>query len=252
MLKAGIIRVSDSPFSSPAMLVKKASSGEYRFVVDYRRLNRSLMPTFYPIPSLEHCFDMIGNDGSTIFCLIDQKAPYHNLKLDESSRRYTAFTTPRGAHYEFTRLAQGIRSSPTAFITAMSRLLHSDLTTNGVIYLDDLLIFHRTWASQKLALASIFHKFRVAKLRINPQKCYFAVGKVIFLGFEVSAEGIKIDPKRFDGVKSFPAPTNIKELRRWLGVVGYLRKFLKGFSKITFPLRQLLIQGTPWNWGAEQ
>ena len=117
----------------------------------------------------------------------------------KNSRRYTAFTTPVGAPYEFTRLAQGIRSSPTAFITAMSRLLHNDLTTNGVIYLDDLLIFHRTWASQKLALSSIFHKFRVAKLRINPQKCYFAVGKVIFLGLEVSADGIKIDPKRFDG-----------------------------------------------------
>lgn len=249
LLKAGIIEESDSPFSSPAFLVKKAD-GSYRKVVDYRKINAVTEAVFYPLPTLEDCIDLIGQESPSYFSLCDQRSGFWSLKLHPDSKRYTAFST-RNGHYQYTRLAMGLRNSPVSYMQCLSRLLRSELASTALLYLDDLILFNKTFDGHMELLRTVFHKFRTANLRMNAKKCRFCVDSLIFLGFRINQQGVSIDSSRFDAIKSYPVPKNIKQLRQYLGLMMYFKRFIKNHSAITAPLRRLLQKNEDYIWTDE-
>jgi hypothetical protein len=174
-----------------------------------------------------------------LFSKIDLKSGFFQLSIDPQCRLYTAHSTPLGK-MEFARLPMGLRTSPIAFAQAMNCLFCEELYEDILLYMDDLLLYSSTAEKHMDLLHRVFGKFRAANLRLSPTKSSFFLPKIVFLGFQVSEEGIKIDPSRFDLIRSYPAAKTTKQVRSMLGMFQYFRHFIPQFAKITAPLRQLL------------
>jgi hypothetical protein len=145
----------------------------------------------------------------------------------------------------------GLRSSPVAFAVALGNLLMSELDSSAIIYLDDLIIYSQTMEEHLTLLRSIFEKFKRANLRMNPRKSHFGRSELIFLGFLFGGQGVKVDPKRFDGIAKMARPRNAKEVKVALGCFSYLRRFIRNFSALSEPLRRLLKNDVPFVWTEE-
>jgi putative transposase len=215
--------------------------------VDYRALNKVIVPQYFPLGSLETVIEMIGEQKAELFSCLDQRSSFFSIKLSEKSKQYTSFSTKSG-HWQYTRLAQGLRNSPHAYMQAISDLLRSELATTGMLYIDDLCLFSSSYPVHESLLKTVFDKFRSANLRMNAQKCRFCVEEVTFLGFQLNREGAKIDPSRFEAIRTLPRPTTQKEVKRILGLFNYFRKWLPNCTKIMTPMRELLCKNTPFAW----
>ena len=248
--KCGIIEKSESPWSSPTFLIKKPDN-TYRKVIDLRAVNKVCEPMYLSLPSIDNCMDLIGQENPSFFSLCDQKNGFWSLKVHPNSRKYLGFSTSQ-SHYQYARLPMGLRNSPIVYFQALSRLLHSELASKAVLYLDDLILFTASFEAHLQLIETVMAKFDSAKLRLNPKKCRFCVDSLIFLGFRLDKTGVSIDPSRFEAIKSYPVPTNVKQLRQFLGLILYFKKFIRGHSKITESLRRLLQKNTEFKWGEEQ
>jgi len=256
LLAAKIIRPSTSQYNSPLIVVKKFDSAKqisgYRMVLDMRFLNKITVPEFTVLESLASCRDKVAQMKPKIFTTLDQKSGYHSIELDELSRPLTAFST-NNSRYEYTRCPFGARNSGAHFSRAITDLLKPHQNRHILVYVDDLCLISKDFKSHLEVITEVFQKYKLAKLRLNPSKANFAAKSILFLGMEFSETGCRVNPKRFELIKTWKRPQDIKQLRTWLGMTTYFRSFIKGHSQLTYPLRQLLMKDSKaFIWGEEQ
>ena len=236
MLKFGIIQPSQSPWCAPVVVVAK-KDGSKRLCVDFRKLNSITIRDSYPLPRIEDVLNVLA--GCRYFSALDMKAGYHQVEVAPADRAKTAFSIGTGL-YEWLRLPFGLVNAPASFSRLMCILLAGLSFEEVVSYLDDILIYSRTFEEHLQALRRVFERFRAANLKLSPEKCTWFQKQTAFLGFLVSKEGVATHPEKIEKVKAFPTPTNTKTVRTFLGLASYYRKYVHQFAKIAHPLTQLL------------
>ena len=244
MLEQDIIEPSQSPIASPVVLVKK-SDGSYRFCVDYRDLNSHTRKDAYPLPRIEDCLDSLA--GAEWFCTLDLCSGYWQVELKEEDRYKTAFCTRSGL-YQFKVMSFGLCNAPATFERLMETVLRGLQWKECLVYLDDIIIFGRTFDETLGRLSRVFDRIQDAGLKLNPKKCALFKKEVKFLGHIVTPEGVRTDPAKIEAVEKWPTPRSTKDVRSFLGLASYYRKFVKGFSSIARPLHHLTGKGVPFEW----
>lgn len=235
LLQHNIIQPSNSPWNAPIVIVRK-KDGDVRMCVDYRKLNAVTKRPIFPIPEPQHLFDAL--DGAGYFTTIDFSQGYHQVAVAEEDIPKTAFTTRKG-QFEYLRMPFGLCSAPATFQRMMHRVLKHENWQSCLIYLDDVLIFGLTAAEHNERLRAVLQRIREANLKLSPTKCHFFRKEVEYLGHIVSSEGIKTSPAKVEKIKNWPTPANSDELRSFLGLCGYYRKFINDYSSIVAALEKL-------------
>lgn len=235
LLNAGIIRESESPFSSPIVVVRK-KNGDVRLCVDYRRLNLQTIKDAYALPNLEESFSALA--GSKWFSVMDLKAGYYQIEMNESDKPKTAFVCPFG-FWEFNRMPQGVTNAPSTFQRLMEKCMSDIHLKEVLVFLDDLIVFSDTLEEHETRLIHVLNRLREYGLKLSPDKCKFFQTSVRYLGHIVSSEGVKTDPEKVQALKTWPRPQNLKELQSFLGFSGYYRRFVEDYSRIVKPLTNL-------------
>ena len=236
MLDQNIIRPSTSPWASPVVMVRK-SDGSWRFCVDYRRLNSITHRDAYPLPRIDATLDSLA--GCKYFTTLDLASGYWQVALEENDKEKTAFSTPQG-HFEFNVMPFGLTNAPATFQRLMECALAGLNNDQCLIYLDDIIIFSSSFLEHLQHLRNTFMALRKAHLQLKLSKCSFAHDEVRYLGHIVSAAGVKPNPCKVDAVSQYPAPTNVKELKQFLGLTNYYRKFIYNYAHTAEPLTKLL------------
>ena len=249
LLEKGIIERSASAWSSAPVMVKK-SDGSTRFCIDYRDLNKVTKKDAYPIPSMESILDRLRR--AKIISKIDLKMAYHQIPLDKSSKQYTAFSIPGSGLYQYARLPFGLTNAPAAFQRLIDALFGPEFEPYVFGYLDDIIIVTEDYENHLYWLKRVLTRLKEAGLMVNLKKCEFGCKRVIYLGLLLDSEGLRPDPERIAPILNYTAPKNIKELRSFLGAVGWYSKFLKDDSEMKIPLVKLLRKGQKWEWNMEQ
>ena len=235
LLDKGVIQPSSSPWASPIVVVKK-KSGEIRLCCDYRRLNSVTRKDSFPLPRIDECLDALG--GAKYFTTLDLASGYHQVAMADSDKAKTAFTCPFGL-YEYSRMPFGLCNAPATFQRLMNASMHDFIFRILLVYLDDLLVYDGTFESHLKSLEKVFLRLQQIGVRLNPEKCQFGYFLVRFLGHTVSADGVGTDPSKVEAVLNWPIPKTLKDVRSFLGLASYYRRFVKGFSSIAGPLHQL-------------
>ena len=248
MLSQGIIEPSSSAWNSPILLIPKRD-GTFRPVIDYRQLNKLTVPDRFPIPILKDLLQDIGA-GHTIFSTIDLSKGFWQVNLDKQSRPYTAFTTPKG-HFQFKRMPFGLRNSPITFSRLMSITMSGLVGPTCLLYLDDLIIASKTVEEHTAKLEAVFKRLADAGLTINPNKCSFFQSSIHYLGHIVDHQGLRPNNGKIVAITDFPQPKNARDIKSFLGLIGFYRPFIKGFGKIAIPLTNMLCQDVLFDWSKE-
>ena len=231
-----VIKPSQSPFASPVVIVRK-KDGSIRLCVDYRKLNSRTVRDAYPLPRIEEALDVLGN--AKYFTCLDLTSGYLQVRMAEKDQPKTAFTTPMGL-FEFTRMPFGLVNAPATFQRLMSTVF-SDMNFESVLlYLDDIIIYSSTIEEHISRLEEVFQRLRRHNLKLKPSKCHFLKSSVQYLGHIVSAEGITTNPEKVAAVENWPTPKSKKDVRSFLGITGYYRKFIHNYAKIANPLFKLI------------
>jgi hypothetical protein len=232
----GFIRPSSSPWGATVLFVEK-KDGTQRMCIDYRSLNEVTIKNKYPLPRIEDLFDQMK--GASIFSKIDLRSGYHQLMIQESDIPKTTFRTQYGL-YEYTVMSFGLTNAPAYFMYLIKKVFMEYLDKFVVVFIDDILIFSKTEEEHEKHLRMVLEKLRSNQLYAKFSKCEFWLREVAFLGHVISAGGILVDPSKVKGVLNWMPPTNASEIRSFLGLVGYYRRFMKDFSKIAKPMTRLL------------
>jgi hypothetical protein len=240
LLQRGHIQPSTSPFGAPMMMIAKASGG-FRVVCDWRALNKKTIKMRYPLPRIDETLDRLA--GATVFSSCDLASGYFQIKIRDEDAHKTAFTTPFG-QYEFRVLGQGLANAPATFQSLMNRLFAPYLNKFVVIYLDDIMIYSKTASEHLEHIKLVLEVLRKEKLYAKLAKCDFNKVEVPFLGHIVGRQGVRVNPKKIATVQTWPIPTDITQLRQFLGLTNYFRKFIQGYSSLTAPLHDLTHKGT--------
>ena len=214
----------------------KKKDGTLRLCIDYRELNKVTIKNKYPLPRIDDLFDQL--QGASVFSKIDLRSGYHQLKVKEEDILKTAFRTRYG-HYEFLVMPFGLTNAPAAFMDLMNRVFKEYLDKFVIVFIDDILIYSRSKEDHVEHLRTVLKILKQKKLYAKFKKCEFWLDKIAFLGHIVSSEGILVDPSKVEAVENWPRPKSVSEVRSFLGLAGYYRRFVEGFSKIALPLTQL-------------
>jgi len=247
MLAKGVIEHSDSPWSSPPVLVKK-KDGTFRFCVDYRKLNGVTRKDAYPLPRIDDCLDCLA--GSQWFCTLDLSSGYWQIAMEDKDKIKTAFTSPRG-HYQFKVMPFGVTNGPATLERLMELVLRGLSSEQCLCYMDDVIVCGTTFNETIMNLKEVLGKLSVAGLRLKPSKCELFRTEVSFLGHVVGRQGVKPDPKKIEAVQKWPVPMNVHELRSFVGFASYYRKYVPRFSEIASPLNALTQKDVSFNWTLE-
>ncbi|GFV85105.1 retrovirus-related Pol polyprotein from transposon 297 [Trichonephila clavipes] len=248
MLDEGIVQPSESPWSSPVVLVRK-KDGSWRFCVDYRKLKSVTKKDVYPMPRIDDTLDCLK--GAKFFSSMDLRSGYWQIEIDEADREKAAFITPEGL-YEFKVMPFGLCNAPATFERMMDNLLRNFKWTMCLCYLDDIIVFSETFEDHLIRLRLVLKCLQEAGLKLNSKKCLFAAQEVKILGHHVSSNGVRPDPDKIKAVRNFPTPKNIHDIRSFLGLCSYFRRFIKGFCYLAEPLQSLLKSGVEFHWGPEE
>lgn len=263
LLDQGVIApVSEAeqlPITSPIVLVTKrnesshnqTSSQSYRFCCDFRHLNSQTEDFRYSIPNLQELTESFSEIVPNYITSIDLSSGFFQMGISQDSSRYTAFNTAFGT-YKFLRLPMGLKTAPSSFQLLMDKILHGLKFKTCLCYLDDVLILSETFSQHLADLKEIFQRFRQAGLKLGPKKCHFAAESCIFLGHDISKNGIKPPKDRIKALVEFPEPKNVKQLRRVIGLFNWFKKFIPNYSAIMNPLTKLLKKGQKFEWKQEQ
>ncbi|KAL4037959.1 hypothetical protein IC575_001562 [Cucumis melo] len=244
LLDKGFIRPSVSPWGAPVLFVKK-KDGSMRLCIDYRELNKVTVKNRYPLPRIDDLFDQL--QGATVFSKIDLRSGYHQLRIRDGDIPKTAFRSRYG-HYEFVVMSFGLTNAPAVFMDLMNRVFKEFLDSFVIVFIDDILIYSKTEAEHEEHLHQVLETLRANKLYAKFSKCEFWLRKVTFLGHVVSSEGVSVDPAKIEAVTNWTRPSTVSEIRSFLGLAGYYRRFVEDFSRIASPLTQLTRKGTPFVW----
>ncbi|WVZ66968.1 hypothetical protein U9M48_016118 [Paspalum notatum var. saurae] len=244
LLEKGYIRPSTSPWASPVLLVEK-KDGSQRMCVDYRGLNAVTIKNKYPLPRIEDLFDKLR--GACVFSKIDLRSGYHQLRIRPSDIPKTAFTTHYGL-YEYTVMSFGLTNAPAFFMYMMNSVFMDCLDKFVVVFIDDILVYSKDKGEHADHLRHVLQKLRDNQLYAKFSKCEFWIDEVPFLGHVISKGGVAVDPRKVQDVLNWKVPTTATEIRSFLGLAGYYRRFIEGFSKIAKPMTTLLGKNVKFEW----
>lgn len=249
MLENGVVRESSSPWAAPVVLVRK-KDGSWRFCVDYRKLNQVTHKDAFPLPRIEESLTTLKK--AAFYSTLDLACGYWQVEVDPRDQEKTAFVTPLGL-YQFERMPFGLCNAPATFQRLMQRCLGDQVNDFLLIYLDDVIVFSPSFASHLGHLEQVFQRLQTHGLKLQPQKCRLFQREVRYLGHVVSHRGVATDPEKTAAVRDWPIPSNVKQVRSFLGFAGYYRRFIPGFSRIATPLHRLLegtagVKSSPIQW----
>ncbi|CAB3989530.1 Hypothetical predicted protein [Paramuricea clavata] len=238
MLSSGVIRESKSPYASPAVLVRKKDGG-LRVCVDFRKINAKTIRDAYPLPGISDTLEAL--EGARWFCSLDIQSGYLQVRVAEKDKPKTALTTPFGL-YEFNRMPFGLTNAPATFQRLMERCLSGLNLKICLVYLDDVIVFARTFEEMLERLEAVLRRLGEFGLKLKPSKCKLFQTKLTYLGHVVSENGVEPDPEKISALPKWleNPPRNRKELQTFLGFAGYYRNFVEGFAKIAAPLYDLI------------
>lgn len=244
MLEQNIVRPSDSAWSSPVWVVpKKADASgktKWRLVIDFRKVNEKTVDDKYPIPNISDILDKLGK--CQYFSTLDLASGFYQVELDASDIHKTAFNVENG-HYEFLRMPMGLKNSPATFQRVMDNILR-DLQDICLVYLDDVILFSTSLQEHMINLEKVFKRLRESNFKIQMDKSEFLKLETQFLGHVVCKDGVKPNPDKISVINNYPIPKNTTEIKRFLGLLGYYRKFIPDFARITKPMTQCLKKGS--------
>ena len=247
LLKEGLISRSNSPWSSPIVLVAK-KDGSQRLCVDYRKLNQVTTKDAYPLPRIDESLDALG--GAKWFSTLDMASGYWQVELDEDAAKKSAFSTSSGL-YEWKVLPFGLCNAPSTFERLMESVLSGLHWEILLIYLDDVIVFAQTIEEMTYRLRTVFQRFRDANLKLKPSKCTLYRQEVQYLGHLVTVHGIHTDPEKTKVIDEWPTPRSQTEVRSFIGIAQYYRRFIEGFGKIAHPLYRLMEKKAVFRWTPE-
>nr|GEU55790.1 putative reverse transcriptase domain-containing protein [Tanacetum cinerariifolium] len=244
----GFIRLSSSPWGAQVLFVKK-KDGSFRMCIDYRELNKLTVKNCCPLPRIDDLFDQL--QGSNIYSKIDFRSGYHQLRVREKDIPKTAFRTRYG-HYEFQVMPFGLTNAPAVFIDLMNRVCKPYLDKFVIVFIDDILIYSKDEKEHEEHLKATLELLKEEKLYAKFSKCEFWIPKVQFLGHVIDSRGIHVDPTKIESIKDWASPKTPTEIRQFLGLAGYYRRFIEGFSKIAKSMMKLTQKGIKFDWGEKE
>jgi len=244
LLQNGWIQESSSPFASLVLLVKK-KTGDWRLCVDYRRLNALTIKNSYPMPIMDEFLDELA--GAIWFASLDLRSGYHQILVDPADTFKTAFQTHNG-HYEYKVMPYGVTGGPATFQHVMNTVLAPLLRKCVVVFIDDILIYSKTWEDHIQHIREVFLLLQHHQFKVKLSKCSFAQQEVHYLGHVISGAGVATDPSKVRDILNWPTPQSVKDVRAFLGLAGYYRKFVKNFGVISKPLTTLLKKRVLFVW----
>lgn len=249
MLDQQIIQPSTSPWSSPLWVVPKKldASGKqkWRIVTDYRRLNEVTVSDHFPLPNIEDVLDQLGE--AIYFSTLDLASGFHQVPMKTEDKAKTAFSTPRG-HFEFNRMTFGLKNAPATFQRLINTVLVNNLGHDCFVYLDDIIIFGKNLKQHNERLSRVFKSIRHHNLKLQPDKCEFLRKEVTYLGHVISENGVQPNPDKIKAVVERKEPKNTKDIKSFLGLTGYYRRFIPNYANIAKPLTRLLKKDTKFNF----
>ncbi|UYV72084.1 hypothetical protein LAZ67_9001766 [Cordylochernes scorpioides] len=248
MMEIRVVQPSKSPWASPVVLVRKRDRS-VRFCVDYRGLDEVTKKDVYPLPRVDDALDCLK--GAKIYSTMDLKSGYWQISVDESDREKTAFITPDGL-FEFKVMPFGLCNAPATFERMMDGLLKGLRWTICLCYLDDVVVFADNFSDHLARIEAVLNCFKKVGLRLNPSKCSFGASKIKILGHQVDQNGIRPDDEKIKAITEFPAPNNLQQVRSFLGLSSYYRRFIRNYADIARPLNALLSKGTKFEWNTAQ
>jgi hypothetical protein len=244
MMDKGYIRPSVSPWGAPVLFVKKKDD-TLRLCIDYRQLNKVTIKNKYPLPRIDDLFDQLG--GASIFSKIDLRSGYHQVRIKGEDIHKTAFRTRYG-HYEFVVVPFGLTNAPATFMCLMNNVLSKFLDKFVLVFIDDILIYSKNREEHEEHLRLVLQVLREHQLYAKFNKCDFFQKQIHYLGHVLSEEGVAVDPDKIRSIMEWPTPRDVSDIRSFMGLAGYYRRFIEGFSKIGCPITALQKKGTKFLW----
>ena len=256
MLAKGLIRKSQSEYAAPHFYVDKAdtpTTKEYRAVTDFRALNDITVKNKYPLPRADELFDKLVH--AKYFSKIDLRTGFYQIPIAEQDRHKTAFITSQGL-FEYNVLPMGLCNSPAIFMQLMNDTFREYLGKSVLVFLDDIIVFSNTLEEHEQHLRLALKQLRDQRLYVKLSKSELCTDEVEFLGHHVGSRGLRVMEDKIEAVRDWPVPKSMRELRAFLGLAGYYRRFVKGYSKISLPMSDL-VRNTPVGrftdeWGIKQ
>ncbi|GJW59278.1 putative reverse transcriptase domain-containing protein [Tanacetum coccineum] len=217
--------------------------------IDYRELNKLTVKNRYPLPRIDDLFDQL--QGSSVYSKIDLRSGYHQLRVQEEDIPKTAFRTRYG-HYEFQVMPFGLTNAPAVFMDLMNQVCKPYLDKFVIVFIDDILIYSKNKQEHNEHLKLILELLKKEELYAKFSKCEFWIPKVQFLGHVIDSKGIHVDPAKIESIKDWASPKSPTEIRQFLGLAGYYRRFIEGFSKIAKPMTKLTQKKVKFEWSDKQ
>ena len=244
LLSKGFIRPSTSPWGAPILFAEKKDK-TLRLFIYYRQLNRVTIKNRYPLPRIDDLFDQLK--GARVYSKIDLRTGYNQLRVREADIPKTAFRMRYG-HFEFTVMPFGLTNAPTAFMDLMHRVFQPYLDQFVVVFVDDILIYSQYEEEHEDHLRVVLQLLRDHQLYAKFNKCKFWLTEVRFLGHVVSTSGVSVDPEKVKAVMSWERPKSVFEIRNFLGLAMYYRRFIEDFSRLATPMTRLNRKGVKFEW----